>query len=195
MTRQTVAALESANLNTSNRSAREIARMVRDDYMTVDLPYQRGSVWTEDQRIALVRSWLTGVPIPAIIVNDRSTAWWTDIDAYDPRSLGPSYAVVDGRQRVECAIAWFESQLAVPASWFDPGQVEWTQDGNDGPYVTYDGLTIVGQRLMANRAMLPMAQGTLPTVRAEAEIYLLVNGGGTPQSDADMDNARRIAES
>lgn len=195
MTRQTAAPLESANLDASNRSAREISRMVRDGYMTVDLPYQRGSVWTEDQRIALVRSWLTGVPIPAIIVNDRSTAWWTDTDAYDPRSLGPNYAVIDGKQRVESAIAWFDGDVAVPASWFKPEYVEHTQDTDDGPYVTYTGLTVIGQRLMTNRAFLPMALGTLPTVRAEAEIYLLVNGGGTPQSDADMTNAARIANS
>jgi hypothetical protein len=31
------------------------------------------------------------------------------------------------------------------------------------------------------------------TVAEEAEIYLLVNGAGTPQTDADMANAARIA--
>lgn len=193
MSRQTDTPLQHANLNATNRSARELARMVEQGYMTLDLPYQRGAVWTEDQKIALVRSWLTGVPIPAIIVNDRASAWWTDTASYDPRSLGPNYAVVDGKQRVLCAIAWFAGNLAVPASWFESEHVNATEDTDDGPYVRYMGLTVIGQRLMSNRAMLPMAQGTLPTVRQEAETYLLVNGGGTPQADADIANAARIA--
>lgn len=195
MTLQTADPLEHSNLNASNRSARELARMVADGYMTLDPPYQRGDLWTTDQRIGLVRSWLTGVPIPAIIVNDRASAWWTDIDAYDPKGLGPNYAVIDGKQRTLCAIAWFAGDFGVPASWFDPEHVAATVDTDDGPYVTYLGLTVIGQRLMSNRALMPMAQGALPTVRAEAEIYCLVNGAGTPQTDADMTNAARIANS
>jgi hypothetical protein len=33
------------------------------------------------------------------------------------------------------------------------------------------------------------------TVQEEAAIYLLVNGGGTPQTDADMNNAARVKKS
>lgn len=194
MTRQTTAPLEHVNLNATNRSARELASMVADGYINLDPPYQRGAVWTLDQRIGLVRSWLTGVPIPALIINNRTSAWWKDTAVYDVRVSGPEMAVVDGKQRILCAVAWFGGEFAVPASWFLSEYVERTEDTDDGPYVRYTGLTVVGRRLMANRAFLPVAEGTLPTQQAEAEVYLLVNGGGTPQTDADMANAARVVK-
>ena len=43
--------------------ASEIARTFRDSFgLDLNPPYQRGRVWTTDQKIALVRSWLIGVP-------------------------------------------------------------------------------------------------------------------------------------
>lgn len=168
--------------------------MVSDGYLDLDPPYQRGSVWTEDQRIALVRSWLTGVVVPAVIVNDRATSIWREANnGEDVRAQSAIYVVIDGKQRVETAIAWFSGELAVPASWFQAEDVEATEATPDGPYVRYTGLTRAGRLYADGEAMLPMGEGKLPTVRAEAEVYLLVNGGGTPQSDADMHNAARIA--
>lgn len=32
------------------------------------------------------------------------------------------------------------------------------------------------------------------SLREEAAVYVLVNGQGTPQADADMANAQRVAE-
>jgi hypothetical protein len=195
MTRQTTTPLDHVNVNVTNRSAREVARMVTDGYLNLNPPYQRGTVWTVDQRIALVRSWLTGVPIPACIVNDRASGYWRDANnGEDVRATGQVYAAIDGKQRIETAIAWFAGDLAVPASWFPTGDVRATEDTADGPYVCYTGLTVPVQRSMAFTCHLPLGEAKLPTLRAEAEVYLLVNGGGTPQTDVDMANAARIAE-
>lgn len=46
---------------------------------------------------------------------------------------------------------------------------------------------------MTDKSSAYAAIHNLP-VEAEAEIYLLVNGAGTPQTQADMDNARRVAQ-
>ncbi len=195
MSRQTENPLEHISLNTTNRRARELARMVDDGYLDLDPPYQRGTVWTEDQRVALVRSWKTGVPVPAVLVNDRANQWWRDAnDGEDVRAVSAIYVMIDGKQRVETALAWFAGQFAVPASWFESDEIAETEDTADGPYVRYTGLTRAGRLHMDSNAMLPMGEGKLPTLRAEAEVYLLVNGGGTPQTDADMANARRVAE-
>jgi hypothetical protein len=69
-----------------------------------------------------------------------------------------------------------------------------TVDTDDGPYVRWSGLSLVRQRQFANRAHLAIATARVATVQEEASIYVLVNGGGTPQSDADMENAARIAK-
>lgn len=194
MTRQTAQPLEHLSLNAADRQAREIARSFTDFGLDLNPPYQRVRVWTEDQKIALIRSWLTGTPTGVVIFNDRCTPEWKDANGYDPADRDEAiYACIDGQQRISTAREWFGDEFAVPASWFAPEDVETTEDTDDGPYVRWGGLTVVRQRHFANRAHLTVATARVATVQEEAAIYLLVNGGGTPQTDADMANAARVA--
>lgn len=158
--------------------------------MDLEPPYQRGDVWTDDQRVALVRSWLTGV----VIMADRSTyAWKQAHGGVSPLDSGePMYAVIDGKQRITTAIKWYSGELAIPASWLEPEWVETTEDTEDGPYVRYTGLTVIGQRKVARIADLQVAEAQ-PTTLEEAAVYLLVNGGGAPQTEADTTNATNVA--
>lgn len=177
MTRQTSAPLKPQHLSARNGSARELARFVQDGDLILDAPYQRGSVWTEDQRVALIKSWILGVPIPAVTLNDRDYRFYA----------------VDGKQRIETAVAWFAGDLAVPASWFPSDVVENTVDTDDGEYVTHKGLVDSERTHQGMMWTLAVVEGKLPTEADEAALYLLVNGGGTAQTDADMANAVRIA--
>ena len=193
MTRQTTAPLVHLGLSASNRQASEIARSFRDTFgLDLNPPYQRGRVWTVDQKIALIRSWLTGVPTGVVILNDRSTEEWMNANGRD--ETAPMYACIDGQQRITTAYEWFGNELAVPATWFAAGDVITTEDTDDGPYIRQSGLALPRRRLFANRAHLQVAEACVATVQEEAAIYLLVNGGGTPQTQADMDNAARAAE-
>lgn len=192
MTRQTTAPIYSRSLQASGRAARELARIFSGNDGDLSPEYQRGSIWTEDQRIALVRSWLMGVPIPAVIINDRIFGPWPT-DTSGPVG-GYAYSAIDGKQRIETAIAWFEGTLAVPASWFSADDIEKSEATNDGPYVRYSGLSLPEQRHQALRFQLPTVEAKVATIQEEAELYLLVNGGGTPQADEDMANAARVAE-
>jgi hypothetical protein len=181
MTRQTAAPLSRVPMNTYNRRADDLAQAVTNGQIDLNPPYQRGPVWTADQRIAFVRSLLSGIPIPTLVLNARgvdSPIW---------------LACIDGKQRLLATAAWFAGDVPVPASWFPTGMVAAPVETDDGLYVTFLGLTERGQAL-ASRAVLPIGEAMLSTVEEEAAVYLLVNGGGTPQTDADMVNARRIAE-
>lgn len=189
MTRQTSAPLEHTHLASTLRQARELARnAVRGD-IDLDPPYQRGQVWTEDQRIALVRSWLLGLPTGVVILSDRAHAAWT---GPDPDAVGGAvWAVVDGKQRLSAAVAWFDDGFAVPASWIAPEFINHTSDTANGPYVYFSSLTVAGQRWFVSRALFAVAEfRSAATIHDEAEIYLLVNGGGTVQTQADMQRAR-----
>ena len=193
MTRQTTTPLSHLSLNATNRFADFYVMRVTDGQMLLDAPYQRGDVWTEDQQVALVRSWTMGLPVPAVIINDRMCHDWMEHNPQDRHAMGYAYAVIDGKQRILTAVAWLTGELAVPASWFPAAHVATTEDTSDGPYVRFTGLTEVGQRFAENHCVLPCAEGKLATVEQEAEVYLLVNGGGTPQTEQDMANAARIA--
>lgn len=105
------------------------------------------------------------------------------------------YAAIDGKQRIETTKAWFDGELPVPASWFEADHIEQTVDTEDGPYVTFKGLTLTGQRLMSNSAILPVVTAKVPSIQAEANLYLLVNGAGVAQSDADYERVEKIASS
>ncbi len=193
MTRQTAAPLPDYGLSASNRTASEIAGTMLDDLDLTPL-YQRGSVWTEEQRVALVQSWIMGVPIPAIILNNRATEAWRDTENDDPwNGRGPSRAVVDGQQRIRTAVAWFGGDLAVPASWFSADAVDHPTPTSDGPYVRFRGLSRPTQLHMKRTAMLPIVEAKLPSLQREAELYLLVNSGGTAHTQQDLERAVEIA--
>lgn len=193
MTRQTSAPIQPYTLQSSARSAREIARIFTETDGDLSPEYQRGSVWTDDQRINLVRSWLMGVPVPSVIINDRIFGPWPKGGPNGTPAGGYSYSVIDGKQRIETAIAWFEGDLAVPASWLPAETVEATEETDDGPYVRHTGLARSEQRHQGMSFQLPTVEAKVATIEEEASLYLLVNGEGTPQADEDMANAARVA--
>ncbi len=195
-TLQVSAPFERLSLDASNRMSRELVRMVGSGHLDLDPPYQRPSVWTRDQQRGIVRSWLQGIPIPAITVNDRTTPGWTAEAGERPLETGRGmYAVIDGKQRLEAACAWFDGELDVPASWFKEEDVAETTMTDDGPYVTFDQLTKRGQSILAlgGGSPMPMNTAKVKSVEAEADLYLLLNGSGTPQTDDDMANAAQVA--
>ncbi|WP_331746880.1 DUF262 domain-containing protein (plasmid) [Streptomyces halstedii] len=196
MTRQTSSPLEHRNLRTSDRSPRELATSFRDTFgLDLAPAYQRGDMWTSDQRVALIRSWLTGTPTGVVILNDRTTPEWKDANGYDPTDRGEAmYACIDGKQRITTVYQWYDDELAVPATWFPAGDVTAVEETSDGPYVRISGLTTPARLKFANRAHLSIAMAKVATVAEEADVYLLVNGGGTPQTAMDMDNAALVAE-
>lgn len=194
-TNQTEAPIQSYSMQASNRSAREIARLFSESEGEGDLnpTYQRSSVWTNLQRVELVKSWLMGVPIPSIVINDRIFGPW-------PKHFGRtegefSYAVIDGKQRIEAAQAWFGGELAVPASWFDPAMVENPFETEDGLYVYYTGLSTEEQRYQKFNFKLPTVEAKVGTIQEEAEIYLLLNSTGTAHTTQDLVNAARVINS
>lgn len=195
MTRQTAAPLDHISLNPSYRQARGLADDVRRGALLLDPPYQRGNVWTLDQRIALVESWMRGLPAGVVILADRGTELWRKTNGTDVYETGRGiWAMIDGKQRLTTAIMWQAGDFAVPASWFPKEFVETVEETDDGPYVRYTGLTLVGQRRIELRTSLLVAETKdCATEADEALFYLLVNGGGTQQTDADMANAARVA--
>jgi len=196
VTRQTAAPLNHVSLNPSYQSARWLAQRVRDGEITLDPPYQRGDKWTDDQRIALVHTWLRGLPAGVVILADRCNGAWAKANpGRDPYETDePVWACVDGKQRLTTAVLWFNSEFAVPASWLPADHVDTTEDTGDGPYVRHDGLTLKGQRFMERYCSLLVAETRdCATEADEAAFYLLVNGGGTPQTDTDMANAASVA--
>jgi hypothetical protein len=188
MTRQTRTPLTYLPTTLSMWSIEEYTSRVRSGQMILDAPYQRGSVWALDQRLALMKSWLIGIPVAAAVLNTRSGPAWRSAEA-----SGVRYAVIDGRQRIETAIAWQADELAIPASWIPADWIRAVDDTDDGPYVPISGLRDDGAKIL-QRMELPCIRTHLEWMAHEAAIYRLLNRAGTAHSDTDISRATRIAE-
>jgi hypothetical protein len=183
--------LPTFQLYPSNRSAREVSREFMLNQLDMNPPYQRDHVWTTEQRVALVKSWIMGVPIGSVILNKRDTEEWRKNTGYETTGVGDVWGVVDGKQRIETARLWFDGGLRVPTEWFATEDVE--PVFADLSHVDYYNLTLPMRRHQGTSWFLPVIEATLPTPAAEAELFLLVNGGGTAQEPGVMERARKLA--
>lgn len=176
---------------TSRRFSALVEQMI-DGELNVSPSYQRGSEWTYEQCQNLVKSILMGIPIPAIVINNRHAAGWIGWkkDFTD--------AVIDGKQRIEAMSFWFEGELEVPADWFSEEFILESQrvPVRKAGFLTYtSSLTPQGQRLFKSQALVPVAEAMVSSEAEEAKIYVLLNSSSTPQSDEAMQNARAVAAS
>jgi hypothetical protein len=171
----------------------------RHDPLQFDLnaPYQRASVWTLDQRRALIKSLIIGLPVGSVIISKLPY-----------REGGHHVRVIDGKQRIEALRSFAADEFTIPSSWlpdecgqFAADEVTYSQAGRflDAMLTMARSLPALewnGAREFLGRT----AKGWRTRERtdaellaAEAEIYLLVNGGGTAQTDADMARATAVA--
>ncbi|MER6230970.1 DUF262 domain-containing protein [Streptomyces sp. NPDC001616] len=197
MTRQTETPIVYTNFEIKHERASALARLVESGDLDLKPSYQRGSVWTLDQRIALVESWLRGISVGSVVLADRWNHQWRDADGklFDVETGRPSLACVDGQQRITTARMWFADEFAVPASWFPVEHVERTEDTDDGPYVRFSYLSRSGRNKLTLEASIQSETvKTATCIEDEARIYLLRNEGGTAQTAANLANAARIAE-
>lgn len=150
--------------------------MQRDggDMFDLDTPYQRGSVWDEPRRQALIRSMLMGLPVGSVIVNRRGL------------NAQKAYAVVDGKQRIETLRAFENDEFAVPRHWFEERDLE-EPDSSD-PDVRFSGLSLIGRRRWENKPFSTL-EASVKTIGAEAEIFRLINTGGVDQTPEDLAKA------
>lgn len=177
--------LKHRNIQPTARSLTELARMVADGSLLLDPPYQRGDVWTTNQRVNLIKSLMLGVPVAALVLNQRgsNTAWRHNEG--DPGEVW--YACIDGKQRMTTMLMWHRGELAVPADWFEPEEVE-----SPGSWLTRAGLTKVGQRFCDRKFLIPVAEAYLSSLAEEAEVYDLINSAGTAHAEADLATARAM---
>jgi hypothetical protein len=138
-------------------------------------PYQRGVVWGAKRRQNLIKSILMGVPVPAIVINNRLSAGFSHPGYSQDRNW--MYAVVDGKQRVTTVRGFVNNEFRIPH--------EWVEDGAPGR-VCYGDLPLTFQRGFRH-ASIPVVEGQFVTLDQERELFELVNFGGLAQGEVDDD--------
>ena len=162
--------------NTSRPTEFFLDRVSGDSRLDMDQPYQRGVVWGRKRKRNLIKSILMGVPIPAIVLNNRFDAKFSE-PGYD-QERNWAYAVVDGKQRITAIQQFATNQFEVPYEWFyDDGAHEW---------VWWHTLGLREQRGFRNTP-LPVAEGQFSNLELERELFDLINFGGLAQGERDDD--------
>lgn len=141
------------------------------EQLDVSPPYQRGVVWGIKRKKNLIKSLLSGIPVPSIVLNDRSVrfqGWDAEHD--------PSYVVVDGKQRITALRDFVDGKFSVPGYWFDV----------DAEEVRFPELDKPRQRHFLHRP-IAVSEAKLETLDEEREMFDLINFGGLAQGESDTD--------
>lgn len=159
----------------ASASARSLHFFTDDGFMREQLdvnpPYQRGLVWGLERKRNLIKSLLMGIPVPSVVLNDRSVRF----DGWDAEN-DPSYVVVDGKQRITTLRDFVDGKFTVPGHWFDI----------DAEWVAFPDLDLSAQRHFMHRP-LAVSEARLATLDHEREMFDLINFGGVAQGDTDPD--------
>lgn len=135
----------------------------------LDPAYQRGSVWSLEQKRNLIRSLFLGIPIGVIFLNRRG---WHDEDAVSQR-------VIDGKQRLEAIRGFVAGEFEIPGEWVD-SKSEWVKYADMHSKWRWD----------LDNSTISTIETDLKSEAEERDLFNLVNYGGTPHTDED----RRRAE-
>lgn len=156
--------IERLSFDATNRPINFITHLVAEDDIDLSPAYQRGSVWTDAQRLALVRSLLEGVPIGIIFLNRRE--------------ITEPYRVVDGKQRIEALRDFLDGSLRIPADWFDALRIEGVADSQG--LIAFSDLTSSEQSHIRLSATVAVYETRFPREEHERDLFDRINFTGTP---------------
>lgn len=175
------------NMSATARSMKDLVGHIPSGGLLLDPPYQRGDVWTTEQRVNLVRSLLLGVPVAALVLNRRGdNAAWRRNEG-DPGDVW--YSCIDGKQRLTTMQMWWAGEFLIPAHWIEDRMI----NGSGFDRISCHDLSDVGRRFMDNRFIIPVAEAKLGSLAEEAEVYGLINSAGTVQTAADLRRAEEVS--
>jgi hypothetical protein len=142
--------------------------------LDIDIPCQRGDVWSLYDRQFLAYSMVCNRPLAAMY-----------------RNLQPSTGIdrlIDGKQRVLAAAAIYNDEVPMPSIWFPTersGQVI-LPDGAD-EFIVFSDLTQTGQLALRNIPSVLVYSVTeegADREEQEAELFRTVNFAGRAQGDS-----------
>ena len=150
------------NLVSSQRQLDALIHFYYEEGITLNPSYQRGHVWTEDQKVLLVDSLFNGIDLGKFVF------------AFNGFDVGPNEnltEIIDGKQRLSAIIEFYEDRFPYKGKLFS--QLKW-QD-----------------RSFFLRYLITYGESKEPlTEKQKIEIFLRLNAGGTAQTKEHMDMVR-----
>lgn len=161
----------------TNKTARHIAELATihnrgDIDVTAHPPTTQ---WVPGQQLEFVLSLLMDAPIGSLVLNNRLHDDYRGQDATDTRRA--MFGMIDGRQRLATLTAFLNSELPVPADWFDTDELAAPALADT---VTFTALSTSARRKIGNLTIC-VEQVVAPTVDAERELFYRTRSAHTPR--------------
>ena len=142
-----------------------------DHRWVLDPPFQRGAVWTLQQKRAWWETILFNLPVPAIFINRFGGIGDEGPEGYELREV-----VIDGQQRIRATAEFLRDEFTVRGErWSD-------QD-------------VVTQRHIKNSFICPVYYTRFKTMAECAELYLLLLQTGTAHTNEEIAKAEQFVNS
>jgi hypothetical protein len=130
-------------------------------------PYQRGHVWTNDQRSAFLGHWLQGGAVPTLWI-------WEPPLAKEAAGLARP-ELIDGKQRLSALLMWWHGEISANVD----GRMIIVGD-TDKRFRFHHAIHLTFVRLDSRADVL--------------RFYLRLNGGGTPHSPDELARVRALLD-
>jgi uncharacterized protein with ParB-like and HNH nuclease domain len=130
-------------------------------------PYQRGHVWTDEQRSSFLGYWLQGGTVPTLWI------WEPPHAKEDAGEARPE--LIDGKQRLTALLMWWHDKIAA----------------------NVDGRMILASETNKLFRVHHMIHLTFVRLESRADVlrfYLRLNGGGTPHSPEELARVQTLLE-
>lgn len=150
-----------------------IDRLSGDTKVDLDPDYQRGHVWTDEQRTKYVEFMLRGGE-SSYIIHWNHPAWMYPYDS-TKTDLPNSLSIVDGKQRVTSVLKFMHNELPVFGHYYEEFEDAELYTGLGGP-------------------RLRMCVNNLTSRRDLLTWYLQLNDGGTVHSKGELDRVKSLLE-
>lgn len=131
----------------------------------LDPPFQRGAVWTKDQKVAWIETMLRGVGLPALFVNQFPG---------DHPTYGFREVVIDGQQRLRATAEFMRDKFRVRGELWSEQTKVWRR------------------QFCHSRSMCNVVLCKYDTLKECAELYLKLLTAGTAHTPAEIEKARQF---
>ena len=134
----------------------------------LDPPFQRGAVWTPQQKVAWIETLLRGLGLPALFINQFPSEHAT----YAYREV-----VIDGQQRLRATAEFMRDEFRVR------GEL-WSEQS-----------TLFKRQFCGSRAMCNVVLCKYESLKECAELYLKLLTAGTAHTPAEIAKAKAFVDS
>jgi hypothetical protein len=127
--------------------------------------FQRGSVWTLEQKQEWIKSIMDRLPLPAIFINEHQ---------YGKGAYGDKIVIIDGKQRVEAILGFINNEFPVNGEY----------------YKDQDDLFKRGFQ----QAGIPIVTCQFETEKECIELYVRLLTTGTQHTTEEIEKARGLLD-